>query len=1078
MRRRFIFIPSLIVSFLGPIVLVLATGSARLSAAEVDSDGLQCSVDGDRVTLSWNIQFFAPIAGWVIARDGEEIVKLEPAASEYVDTDVPRGEHVYTLSAIGINADGTTQPPAPLARCAVTVGEFGLECRVDGRKVLLDWGPLLSGVAVRQFVIRRDGEVIGRVPGDVTSFVDTVPAPGTYRYVVTGEFELQTFPVGACTVRVDSGGLTCRVDPPVVLLDWSNAVLPAVVISHFVVVRDGQRVGATRETKFTDMPGPGEHHYVVLGLIGPVPLPDAEAVAAVVDRNFADVVPSKAFIVGECTIFMPGREVPPPEELTCVDLDAPPDVAAALDVLLEAHDVLLVWQKPVEYDRVVISRNDAVIATIEGSRFWYVDRDVPAGHHVYSVIGVVGNQSSPPAKCEVSIPRPPLPPPTDLVCEVLSAVDVAEGALVDSVVQLRWRNGGVYQWVVIVRNGERIARIPGNAMTFRDLNPSPGANRYEVFGVVGLLRSRSARCDVVVPPTRVPSPRNLRCVVISPVPPPGIPIDPVDPPDQIGGEDRPVDIQPNPDPGFAPPGVLLRWENPIEYDRIVIRRNGIVIATLPGTSQSYLDPFVSADTSGVRRYEVSGVVGNRASEPAVCEVKIDPPVLPPPRELTCEVGTLVLDPNEPDPAGNVPGDPVVAPVVVVTLSWVNPVRYARLLVSRDGQPLAELPGQAMVYRDTAPPAGVHVYSLRGVGFDGQESREVECRVEVPQIPVPPVRELTCVVTDTNAQGLTAVLEWKNAARYDGIVITRDGDVIAELRGGVESHFDTGLEPGVYEYSVIAFIGERRSRPVRCRVVVEGPGPKNILYFSSGLFQDEPPDGAPIALASNGRIASLASNRDPLQGWSFGICSDPSVLVVEDATIEGTEIAELNEGAGPTFLVIRRFEEGVIMAVVIDEMDPTDTLPPATDHRVLDLRYSGGPDAEPAGSYPVRYCDTLNEPPVSVLYVVEGFGVVPETRPGLVTLPVAIRPGFVRADANSDLEVEMSDSVFSLWHLFMGGPEPKCRDAADANGDGAYDIADPVYTLQWKFSGGPPPPAPFPGCGPAEFVLGCEEPTCP
>ena len=34
------------------------------------SGGMECTVEGNRVTLSWSIQFFAPIDGWTLFRDG------------------------------------------------------------------------------------------------------------------------------------------------------------------------------------------------------------------------------------------------------------------------------------------------------------------------------------------------------------------------------------------------------------------------------------------------------------------------------------------------------------------------------------------------------------------------------------------------------------------------------------------------------------------------------------------------------------------------------------------------------------------------------------------------------------------------------------------------------------------------------------------------------------------------------------------------------------------------------------------------------------------------------------------------
>ena len=71
---------------------------------------------------------------------------------------------------------------------------------------------------------------------------------------------------------------------------------------------------------------------------------------------------------------------------------------------------------------------------------------------------------------------------------------------------------------------------------------------------------------------------------------------------------------------------------------------------------------------------------------------------------------------------------------------------------------------------------------------------------------------------------------------------------------------------------------------------------------------------------------------------------------------------------------------------------------------------------------------------------------------------------------------MTDAVYTLNHLFLGGPEPSCADAADANDSGEVDLSDSVFTLAWLFLGGEEPPAPFLlGCGrdSTEDALECE-----
>lgn len=53
---------------------------------------------------------------------------------------------------------------------------------------------------------------------------------------------------------------------------------------------------------------------------------------------------------------------------------------------------------------------------------------------------------------------------------------------------------------------------------------------------------------------------------------------------------------------------------------------------------------------------------------------------------------------------------------------------------------------------------------------------------------------------------------------------------------------------------------------------------------------------------------------------------------------------------------------------------------------------------------------------------------------------------------------------TLSWLFQGGEEPGCQDAADADDSGTVDLTDAVYTLQHLFLGGDRPPYPRECCG--------------
>ena len=87
--------------------------------------------------------------------------------------------------------------------------------------------------------------------------------------------------------------------------------------------------------------------------------------------------------------------------------------------------------------------------------------------------------------------------------------------------------------------------------------------------------------------------------------------------------------------------------------------------------------------------------------------------------------------------------------------------------------------------------------------------------------------------------------------------------------------------------------------------------------------------------------------------------------------------------------------------------------------------------------------------------------------GLLLLPAASSAQsqtFVRGDANTDAEHDLSDAVATLVGLFEQVAVLSCDDAADVNDDGVLDISDASFSLNFLFLGGGAPPAPGTSCG--------------
>ncbi len=89
--------------------------------------------------------------------------------------------------------------------------------------------------------------------------------------------------------------------------------------------------------------------------------------------------------------------------------------------------------------------------------------------------------------------------------------------------------------------------------------------------------------------------------------------------------------------------------------------------------------------------------------------------------------------------------------------------------------------------------------------------------------------------------------------------------------------------------------------------------------------------------------------------------------------------------------------------------------------------------------------------------------------GAVRLPDAgTHAKFRRGYVDGDDKLKLTDAVVLLNHLFLGGEEPRCLDAADADDSGRVDLADAVALLNYLFLGSRAPAEPFEIC--------CVDPT--
>ncbi len=69
--------------------------------------------------------------------------------------------------------------------------------------------------------------------------------------------------------------------------------------------------------------------------------------------------------------------------------------------------------------------------------------------------------------------------------------------------------------------------------------------------------------------------------------------------------------------------------------------------------------------------------------------------------------------------------------------------------------------------------------------------------------------------------------------------------------------------------------------------------------------------------------------------------------------------------------------------------------------------------------------------------------------------------FMRGDANHDRMIDVSDTVYTLFYLFVEEKDPPCEDAVDFDDSGGIDVTDAIDLLRYLFIDGEPPEKPFP-----------------
>jgi len=85
---------------------------------------------------------------------------------------------------------------------------------------------------------------------------------------------------------------------------------------------------------------------------------------------------------------------------------------------------------------------------------------------------------------------------------------------------------------------------------------------------------------------------------------------------------------------------------------------------------------------------------------------------------------------------------------------------------------------------------------------------------------------------------------------------------------------------------------------------------------------------------------------------------------------------------------------------------------------------------------------------------------------LINAVICPYPPYVCGDCNGDNVLNVSDVVYLINHLFIGGPHPDPLCTGDVNADGLVNVTDVVYLINYLFIYGP---APSPDCCPGKKI---------
>ena len=187
---------------------------------------------------------------------------------------------------------------------------------------------------------------------------------------------------------------------------------------------------------------------------------------------------------------------------------------------------------------------------------------------------------------------------------------------------------------------------------------------------------------------------------------------------------------------------------------------------------------------------------------------------------------------------------------------------------------------------------------------------------------------------------------------------------------------------------------------------------------------------------------------PPEITSFTVTPDPPVVTLSAGTATVHFDAQANTGADGCLQAEEYSWEAVSGPAPVEFSRPNQDDTDATFHA--------------GGEYTIRFSVDDGAPSDNI------------TLQETVVTVISLGNTFQRCNANADGKHDLSDAVFTLQHLFLGGPAAQCRQSMNCNSDATVDMSNAVYGLNFLFLGGLSPAAPYPACDQAEAE--CEAST--